>query len=86
MIVDVRTYHVKPGKMPQELDLYDKHGFAPQVRVIWDPHSPICIGESGDINTLACLTPGLRGSIMDITHLSGLSRIGHFFQQFRRLA
>ena len=37
MIVDVRTYHVKPGKMPQELDLYDKRGLAPQVRHLGSP-------------------------------------------------
>ena len=32
MIVDVRTYHIKPGKMPQELDLYAKRGLASQTR------------------------------------------------------
>ena len=26
MIVDLRTYRVRPNKMPQELDLYAKHG------------------------------------------------------------
>ena len=37
MIVDVRTYRVKPGKMPQELDLYAKRGLAPQVRHLGPP-------------------------------------------------
>src|SRR4029077_8761933 len=32
MLIDVRTYRVRPNKMPQELDLYAKHGLAPQVR------------------------------------------------------
>ena len=32
VIVDLRTYRIKPGKMPQELDLYAKHGLAPQTR------------------------------------------------------
>ena len=26
MIVDLRTYRIKPGKMPQELKLYAKRG------------------------------------------------------------
>ena len=37
MIVDVRTYRVKPGKMPQELDLYAKHGLAAQTRRLGPP-------------------------------------------------
>jgi hypothetical protein len=32
VIVDLRTYRVKPGKMPQELDLYAKRWLAPQTR------------------------------------------------------
>jgi hypothetical protein len=51
MIVDLRTYRVKPGKMPQELDLYAKQGLAPQVRHLGQPLAYL-YGESGDINTL----------------------------------
>ena len=54
MIVDVRTYRVKPNKMPQELDLYEKHGLAPQVRHLGSPLAYL-YGESGDINTLVHL-------------------------------
>jgi hypothetical protein len=27
MIVDLRSYRVTPNRMPQELDLYAKHGY-----------------------------------------------------------
>jgi hypothetical protein len=37
MIVNLRTYRVRPHKMPQELDLYAKHGLAPQVRHLGPP-------------------------------------------------
>ena len=37
MIVDLRTYRIKPGKMPQELDLYAKHGLAAQTRHLGPP-------------------------------------------------
>jgi hypothetical protein len=37
VIVDVRAYRVKPGKMPQELDLYAKRGLAPQIRHLGPP-------------------------------------------------
>jgi hypothetical protein len=54
VIVDVRTYRVKPGKMPQELDLYAKRGLAPQTRYLGPPLAYLH-GESGDINTLVHL-------------------------------
>ena len=54
MIVDVRTYRVKPGKMPQELDLYAKRGLATQTRHLGPPLAYLH-GESGDINTLVHL-------------------------------
>jgi hypothetical protein len=54
MIVDLRTYRVRPNKMPQELDLYAKHGLAPQVRHLGSPLAYL-YAESGDINTLVHL-------------------------------
>lgn len=54
MVVDVRTYRVKPGKMPHELDLYGKHGLASEVRHLGPPLAYLH-GESGDINTLVHL-------------------------------
>ena len=54
MIVDLRTYRVKPGKMPQELDLYARRGLAPEVRHLVSPLAYL-YGESGDINSLVHL-------------------------------
>jgi len=54
VIVDLRTYRIKPGKMPQELDLYAKHGLAPQIRHLGSPLAYL-YGESGDINALVHL-------------------------------
>ena len=54
MIVDLRTYSVRPNKMPQELDLYAKHGLAPPVRHLGAPPAYL-YGDSGDINTLVHL-------------------------------
>ena len=54
MIVDVRNYHIKPGKMPHELDLYAKRGLAAQTRHLGPPLAYLH-GESGDINALVHL-------------------------------
>ncbi len=54
MLVDVRTYRVRPGKMAQELDLYAKHGFGPQRRHLGSPVAYLQ-AESGDLNTLVHL-------------------------------
>ena len=52
MLVDVRTYRVRPGKMPQELELYAKYGLNAQTRHLGPPLAYL-YGESGDINTCA---------------------------------
>ena len=54
MLVDVRTYQVKPGKLPQELDLYAKHGLAAQIRHLGAPLAYLH-AESGDLNTIVHL-------------------------------
>jgi hypothetical protein len=54
VIVDVRTYRIRPGKMPQELDLYAKRGLASQTRHLGPPLAYLH-GESGDINTVVHL-------------------------------
>ena len=54
MIVDLRTYSIKPGKMPHELDLDAKRGLAPQTRHLGPPLAYLH-GESGDINALVHL-------------------------------
>lgn len=54
MLIDVRTYRVKPGKLPQELDLYAKHGLAAQIRHLGAPLAYLH-AESGDLNTIVHL-------------------------------
>ena len=51
MIVDVRTYRVKPGKLPQDLDLYAREGLAAQIRHLGAPLAYLH-AESGDLNTM----------------------------------
>jgi len=54
VIVDVRTYRVKPGKLPQDLDLYARHGLAAQTRHLGAPLAYLH-AESGDLNTMVHL-------------------------------
>ncbi len=51
MIIDHRTYHVHPGRVPAQLDLYSKLGYPVQLRYIGEP---LCymVSESGALNTL----------------------------------
>ena len=51
MLVDVRTYTIKPGCTPAQLEIYEKLGFPVQVRHIGQP---LCYlqAESGEMNTL----------------------------------
>jgi hypothetical protein len=51
VLIDVRTYRVKPGKLPQDLDLYAKHGLGAQARHLGPPIAYLH-AESGDLNTL----------------------------------
>ena len=37
MIVDHRTYTVRPGTLRKQLALYEKHGFAAQKRYFGEP-------------------------------------------------
>ena len=50
MIFDHRTYTVKPGTMPRQLELYEKHGKAPQERHLGPP-ALYGVTETGPINT-----------------------------------
>ena len=54
MLVDVRTYRIRPSKMAQELELYAKYGLNAQTRHLGPPLAYL-YGESGDINTLVHL-------------------------------
>ena len=37
MIVDHRTYKVKPGTLPQQLAIYEKYGFPVQLKYLGKP-------------------------------------------------
>jgi NIPSNAP len=54
VLVDVRTYRIRPSKMPLELELYAKYGLSAQTRHLGPPLAYL-YGESGDINTLVHL-------------------------------
>jgi len=51
VLVDHRTYRIKPGKMQAHLDLYEQYGFAAQTRHLGKPLAYM-IAESGEINTI----------------------------------
>jgi hypothetical protein len=51
MLIDHRTYRVKPGTLNAHLELYEKHGFAPQTRHLGQPLAYL-YAESGDLNTI----------------------------------
>jgi NIPSNAP len=50
VIVDVRTYRVRPGTLPANLALYEKHGFAAQTRHLGKPVAYL-FTETGELNT-----------------------------------
>ena len=54
MLVDHRTYRIKPGLMKAHLDLYEKHGFPAQKRHLGEPHAYM-VAESGEMNTVVHL-------------------------------
>jgi NIPSNAP len=54
VLIDHRTYRTKPGALPRQLDLYEKHGLAAQVRHLGNPLAYL-FAESGELNTLVHL-------------------------------
>ena len=50
MLIDLRTYTVRPGSMPAQLALYDKLGYPIQLRYMGEPHFYLT-AESGELNT-----------------------------------
>ena len=50
MLLDHRTYTVRPGTLRKQLALYEKHGLAPQKRHFGEPLAWL-VSESGDVNT-----------------------------------
>jgi hypothetical protein len=51
VLVDVRTYTVKPGTSPAQVELYEKLAFPVQLRHMGRPLAYLQ-GESGELNTL----------------------------------
>jgi len=51
VLIDHRTYSIKPGMVGPHLDLYEKHGFTPQTRHLGQPVAYL-FAESGAINTI----------------------------------
>ena len=51
MLVDHRTYRIKPGMTQAHLDIYEKHGLAAQTRHLGPPIAYM-FAESGDVNTI----------------------------------
>lgn len=50
MLIDHRTYTVRPGTLPLQLKLYEEHGMAAQKRHLGEPLAYL-ITESGELNT-----------------------------------
>ncbi|HLB97211.1 MAG TPA: NIPSNAP family protein, partial [Acetobacteraceae bacterium] len=50
MLIDHRTYTVRPGTMPQQLKLYEEFGLAAQKRHLGEPLAYL-VAESGELNT-----------------------------------
>jgi len=51
VLIDHRTYRIKPGMVAPHLAIYEKHGFAAQTRHLGAPVAYM-FAESGEINTL----------------------------------
>jgi hypothetical protein len=49
MLLDVRTYTLKPGTLKAHFALYEKYGKAPQTRHLGQPHAYLRT-ETGDPN------------------------------------
>jgi hypothetical protein len=50
MLVDHRTYTVKPGTMAKQMALYQEYGFKAQTRHLGQPLAYL-ITETGEVNT-----------------------------------
>ncbi|WP_428247289.1 NIPSNAP family protein [Ferrovibrio sp.] len=50
MLLDVRTYTCRPGRLKPQLDLYEKMGLAAQKRHLGEPLA-FLVTETGPINT-----------------------------------
>lgn len=51
VLIDHRTYVIKPGKMQAHLEIYKKYGYQAQVRHLGKPLAYM-YAESGELNTI----------------------------------
>lgn len=51
VLIDHRTYTVRPGTLPAQLEVYSKLGYPVQLRYMGEPHYYM-MAESGELNTL----------------------------------
>ena len=51
MLIDHRTYRIKPGKMQAHLDLYEQYGYPTQTKHLGKPLAYM-FTESGEMNTI----------------------------------
>lgn len=51
MLIDHRTYHIKPGHTRTHLDIYEKYGYKAQSRHLGEPVLYM-FAESGAMNTV----------------------------------
>jgi hypothetical protein len=51
VLLDVRTYKIKPGCLPMQVELYGKFGYPVQLKYLGEP---VCFAqsESGELNTM----------------------------------
>ncbi|QND72878.1 NIPSNAP family protein [Tardiphaga robiniae] len=50
MLIDHRTYSVRPGTLHKQIALYERYGLAPQTRHFGSPLAYL-IAETGDVNS-----------------------------------
>ncbi len=51
MLIDLRTYTVRPGTTAAQLALYEKFGYPVQLRYMGEPHFYLT-AETGELNTI----------------------------------
>ena len=51
VLLDVRTYTCHPGRVPAQLELYQKYGYPVQLRYMGEPLM-YASAESGELNTI----------------------------------
>jgi hypothetical protein len=51
VLIDLRTYRIKPGRVPAQLKLYGELGYPVQLRYLGEP---LCylMAETGELNSL----------------------------------